>query len=979
METINRNKGFKAITNIFSFVLVFAFVFPFNVFLVNAQTAPRDLYVGLGSYADGPEVVDCTFNLQDGRQIDLHELSGPPNYYFVAQGEIVNYSCVTELSTPFWEEIYSCQIGDSFSNGICQSPVVPPTPVAPVFNTTLTASVNALGPDATATLSWATTGATSCTATGGWSGTQVTSGSASVGPITADTSYTLECLGDGGSATSTTSITFDAPPVTPPVTPPVSTDAPPIGFLDSASCSVFNGWTYDPDEPSVSNVVHFYADGPAGSGTFIGAMDVDQPRPDINTAYGVAGNHGFSFPTPDSLKDNGSHDIYAYGINTDPANPDANNSVLPQAWDNLIDHRTISGCTTGGGGGGTVVPAPTISTFSINPNTIVSGNVATISWVSTDSATCTASNAWSGSIASSGSQLVGPFTVTATTTETFDISCVNSTGTVNSSITLTVNPTGSGVTATGTVTVAPTSGLSTSENGSTAAFTIVLDSAPLADVIIPIQSSDFTEGTTSTEMLIFTPSNWNVYQTVVVTGVDDTIVDGGIAYAVLVGPVTSSDINWNGVDPQDVSLINIDNDSSGGGVGSTTPSVSSFSVSPSTLTSGSSATISWSSVNSTACIAGNAWSGNKSVSGSQTVGPFNVSTQTTYTFDISCGNGTSTSTSSTTLSVNPPAPVTVTTSSGGGGGGHSGGPCYGYGCTTAGSSTVPDDVWILIDTVSTTGGTAPAPAKVCKYDDFLTSFMKMGISNNPNEVRKLQYFLNTYEGATLSVNGEFDLSTDEAVKAFQVKYSESVLSPWGTNIPTGIVYITTTAEINRIFCGYNPEYRDGDLKDIIGPNVLYTPIDTSSEFEGVVGFNGSTSASTTPINPNIAGAIGAFSEKMLDFLKDIPWYPILILVLVLLGAGLIVHSILIKDISSGVALMSLMRGASLIGAGTILNAVNTLAYMLDPKWFMSYTGVELSRLLALDLINLLVFAFLCIFLIVMLFGQSMKKAVKLTT
>ncbi|MFA6095828.1 MAG: hypothetical protein WC767_03230, partial [Candidatus Paceibacterota bacterium] len=93
-----------------------------------------------------------------------------------------------------------------------------------------------------------------------------------------------------------------------PVTP---ADTLPIGYFDSASCSVFNGWTYDEDTPAVSNVVHFYADGPAGSGTFIGSMNVDQPRPDINSAYGVAGDHGFSFPTPVSLKDGGTHDIYA--------------------------------------------------------------------------------------------------------------------------------------------------------------------------------------------------------------------------------------------------------------------------------------------------------------------------------------------------------------------------------------------------------------------------------------------------------------------------------------------------------------------------------------------------------------------------------------------------------------------------------------------------------------------------------------------
>jgi hypothetical protein len=284
---------------------------------------------------------------------------------------------------------------------------------------------------------------------------------------------------------------------------------------------------------------------------------------------------------------------------------------------------------------------------------------------------------------------------------------------------------------------------------------------------------------------------------------------------------------------------------------------------------------------------------------------------------------------------------------------------------------VPADVWILIDTVSS-GGVASGPTKVCKYDDFLTSFMKRGISNNPNDVRKLQYFLNIYEAANLPVNGEFDLLTENAVRSFQVKYLEEVLSPWGTTTPTGIVYITTTAAINRIFCGDNPEYRAGDLDNVL-ENVLYTPIDTTSQFEGVVGFNSTTSTSTAPVSPNIAGVIGAMSGKMLDLLGKVPWYPVLILILVLLGTGLIVHSVLIKDTTSGIAIMSLMRGSSLLGAGTLLNAANTLAYMLDPEWFTSHSDLGLSWVLGLDLMSLLSLAFLCMFLIAMLFGRSMKK------
>ena len=49
-------------------------------------------------------------------------------------------------------------------------------------------------------------------------------------------------------------------------------------------------------------------------------------------------------------------------------------------------------------------------------------------------------------------------------------------------------------------------------------------------------------------------------QTVTVTGVDDTIVDGDIAYAIVLGAASSADPAYNGLDPADVAVTNTDND-----------------------------------------------------------------------------------------------------------------------------------------------------------------------------------------------------------------------------------------------------------------------------------------------------------------------------------------------------------------------------------------------------------------------------------
>ena len=64
-------------------------------------------------------------------------------------------------------------------------------------------------------------------------------------------------------------------------------------------------------------------------------------------------------------------------------------------------------------------------------------------------------------------------------------------------------------------------GLATTEAGGTATFTVVLNTQPTADVTIALSSSDTTEGTVGPASLTFTTANWNVAQTVTVTGVDD--------------------------------------------------------------------------------------------------------------------------------------------------------------------------------------------------------------------------------------------------------------------------------------------------------------------------------------------------------------------------------------------------------------------------------------------------------------------------
>jgi large repetitive protein len=109
----------------------------------------------------------------------------------------------------------------------------------------------------------------------------------------------------------------------------------------------------------------------------------------------------------------------------------------------------------------------------------------------------------------------------------------------------------------------PMTGLSTKEDGSSATFTIALNSQPTADVVVPVHSSDTSEGTVSPASWTFTSANWNAPHTFTITGVDDSVADAGQPYSIVVDPATSADAKYNKLDGADVPVSNVDNDSAG--------------------------------------------------------------------------------------------------------------------------------------------------------------------------------------------------------------------------------------------------------------------------------------------------------------------------------------------------------------------------------------------------------------------------------
>lgn len=59
---------------------------------------------------------------------------------------------------------------------------------------------------------------------------------------------------------------------------------------------------------------------------------------------------------------------------------------------------------------------------------------------------------------------------------------------------------------------------------------------------------------------MFSAANFNQFKTVTVIGIDDAIVDGDQLYTIVTSACTSTDPAYNGINPNDVSMINRDND-----------------------------------------------------------------------------------------------------------------------------------------------------------------------------------------------------------------------------------------------------------------------------------------------------------------------------------------------------------------------------------------------------------------------------------
>jgi hypothetical protein len=106
------------------------------------------------------------------------------------------------------------------------------------------------------------------------------------------------------------------------------------GFHDAADCTQIYGWAWDASQPTTPINVDIYVDN-----VFSMTVPANQFRQDLLDAGKGNGEHGFSFPTPEALKDGQPHEIRVRiaGSNIDLGNTPRTITCNPHAYEGFHD------------------------------------------------------------------------------------------------------------------------------------------------------------------------------------------------------------------------------------------------------------------------------------------------------------------------------------------------------------------------------------------------------------------------------------------------------------------------------------------------------------------------------------------------------------------------------------------------------------------------------------------------------------------
>ncbi len=249
----------------------------------------------------------------------------------------------------------------SFTTASCQ-----PTVVTPTVN--LTANPTSVAYNGTSILTWNSTNATSCIASGGtngWGGNQNTSGSFNTGALANTTSYNLTCTSStGAQASAYATVTVAAQQIQ---NPTVSLYANPTSIQSGANSTL----TWSSNNATSCQAYWTSSTATSGSGVVV---------PSGTTTYSIT----------------------CYGTNGTQVSASATVSVTQQ------------------------IKTPTVS-LTANPTSVAYNGTSTLIWNSTNATSCIASggtNGWGGNQNTSGSFNTGALA----NTTSYNLTCTSSTG-----------------------------------------------------------------------------------------------------------------------------------------------------------------------------------------------------------------------------------------------------------------------------------------------------------------------------------------------------------------------------------------------------------------------------------------------------------------------------------------------------------------------------------------------------------------------
>jgi hypothetical protein len=324
------------------------------------------------------------------------------------------------------------------------------TPVA-VPTVSLNVAATMIDAGQSTSLTWTSSNATSCSASGDWSGALAASGSQSTGALSVNATYSLTCTGPGGtSAVSTVAVTVIPLPAAALTAAPAAVALGASSTLmwsstNADSCTASGDWSGTLAPSGTQNTAAITANttyvivctGAGGSSTPTAATVMLIPPPSASISA-----------SPTSVM-SGSAALLTWS---------STNSTSCAASGDWSGALAISGTQSTGpltttstyslsciGPGGTappvvasvgILPLPVV-TLTTTPTAVVMGGSASITWSASNATACTASGGWSGSFGPSGTQSSGPLSAATA----YALSCTGSGGTASANSTVNIIPT----------------------------------------------------------------------------------------------------------------------------------------------------------------------------------------------------------------------------------------------------------------------------------------------------------------------------------------------------------------------------------------------------------------------------------------------------------------------------------------------------------------------------------------------------------